>query len=53
MKLPKRLPSLPSSVRFPLRVITSLVLGLAIACSLHYILYRIGLPSKPFIYVAF
>ena len=31
----------------------SVVGGLAAAVVLHYVLYRIGLPSKPFIYVAF
>jgi hypothetical protein len=29
------------------------VLGLTAAVILHYMLYRFGLPSKPFIYVAF
>ena len=31
----------------------SLAVGLGIAVILHYVLYRMGLPSKPFIYVAF
>jgi hypothetical protein len=31
----------------------SMLLGLALAVVLHYVLYRLGLPSKPFIYVAF
>lgn len=31
----------------------SVVAGLLIAVVLHYVLYRVGLPSKPFIYVAF
>lgn len=31
----------------------SVVAGLLVALVLHYVLYRIGLPSKPFIYVAF
>jgi len=31
----------------------SLVAGLLIALLLHYLLYRIGLPSRPFIYVVF
>ena len=31
----------------------SFAAGLAVALVLDYILYRIGLPSKPFIYVAF
>ncbi len=33
--------------------IASFGIGLLIALLLHYVLYRIGLPSKPFIYVAF
>lgn len=31
----------------------SLALGVVVAVIMHYVLYRIGLPSKPFIYVAF
>lgn len=31
----------------------SLLAGLLIAMVLHYLLYRIGLPGKPFIYVVF
>jgi hypothetical protein len=31
----------------------SLAAGLIVALVLHYVLYRMGLPSKPFIYVAF
>ncbi len=31
----------------------SLLAGLLIALMLHYLLYRMGLPSKPFIYVVF
>jgi hypothetical protein len=31
----------------------SFLLGLALAVLLNYVLYRLGLPSKPFIYVAF
>lgn len=31
----------------------SLVAGVLIAVVMHYVLYRVGLPSKPFIYVAF
>lgn len=31
----------------------SLVAGVLVAMVLHYVLYRVGLPSKPFIYVAF
>ena len=31
----------------------SLIVGILASFVLHYVLYRIGLPSKPFIYVAF
>jgi uncharacterized membrane protein YeaQ/YmgE (transglycosylase-associated protein family) len=31
----------------------SIVAGIISAIVLHYVLYRIGLPSEPFIYVAF
>jgi hypothetical protein len=31
----------------------NIVLGVLLAIVLHYVCYRIGLPSKPFIYVAF
>jgi hypothetical protein len=31
----------------------SLVVGVVLAVLLNYVLYRLGLPSKPFIYVAF
>jgi hypothetical protein len=31
----------------------SFLLGLVLAVILNYVLYRLGLPSKPFIYVAF
>lgn len=33
--------------------IVSLLAGLLIALMLHYLLYRIGLPGKPFIYIVF
>jgi hypothetical protein len=35
------------------RHVLSFVIGLLMALIMHYLLYRIGLPSKPFIYVAF
>lgn len=35
------------------RVFTSLVLGLLVGVLAHYMIYRLSLPSKPFIYVAF
>jgi hypothetical protein len=31
----------------------SMIAGLAVALMFSYLLYRIGLPSKPFIYVSF
>ena len=31
----------------------SLLTGFAAAFAVYYLLYRMGLPSKPFIYVAF
>jgi hypothetical protein len=36
-----------------LRAVLSLLAGLAVALMLSYLLYRVGLPSKPFIYVSF
>lgn len=44
---------LPPSARRPLAAVFSLAAGVLVALVLHYVLYRIGLPSKPFIYVAF
>ncbi|MFA5058091.1 MAG: hypothetical protein WC485_08260 [Opitutaceae bacterium] len=46
VRLPPWLASLLSHV-------LSLAAGALAAVILHYILYRIDLPSKPFIYVAF
>jgi hypothetical protein len=40
-------------IKSALAVIFSLMAGLAVALMFHYLLYRIGLPSKPFIYVSF
>jgi hypothetical protein len=45
-RLPPRLATLVSHV-------LSLMAGVLAAVILHYVLYRIDLPSKPFIYVAF
>lgn len=42
----------PAQARWTARLL-SLAMGLAVALILHYLLYRIGLPSKPFIYMAF
>ena len=33
--------------------LAALVLGLLVGVFFHYLLYRLSLPSKPFIYVAF
>ena len=35
------------------RFLLALVLGLLSGVCLHYVVYRLSLPSKPFIYVAF
>ena len=35
------------------RGIAALMLGLLVGVFFHYMLYRLSLPSKPFIYVAF
>ncbi|HUJ43412.1 MAG TPA: hypothetical protein VLW52_07375 [Opitutaceae bacterium] len=45
-----RLP--PRSTRWMHRLISA-GLGVLTATILHYVLFRIALPSKPFIYVAF
>ena len=37
----------------PLRAFTALLLGLLVGVFFHYMIYRLSLPSKPFIYVAF
>lgn len=36
-----------------LTALLSLAAGLAVALVLHYILYRVGIPGTPFIYVVF
>lgn len=36
-----------------LRNVVALMLGLFVGVCFHYMLYRLSLPSKPFIYVAF
>ena len=36
-----------------LRQVVSFLLGCAIGVLFHYMLYRIGLPVEPFIYLAF
>jgi hypothetical protein len=47
MKIP------PASISRLASIAGSLFLGLVLAALVHYVLYRLGLPSKPFIYVAF
>jgi hypothetical protein len=55
MKAPKKkLLTWPTgSVGTCLRAVVSLLAGLGTALVLDYLLYRVGLPSKPFIYVSF
>lgn len=36
-----------------LRGIVALLLGLLVGVFFHYLIYRLSLPSKPFIYVSF
>lgn len=36
-----------------LRTLTALVLGLIVGVFFHYLLYRLSVPAKPFIYAAF
>ncbi len=45
--------NLPPPAATALAHVGSLAAGLLAAFVIHYVLYRIGLPSKPFIYVAF
>jgi hypothetical protein len=52
-RLDHLLQKLPAGARPAAAHALSLVLGLALAVVLHYVLYRLGLPSKPFIYAAF
>ena len=44
---------LPRAQQALVKAAVSVALGLLAAFVLDYILYRVGLPSKPFIYVAF
>jgi len=44
---------LPPRAKIAIIPFLSFVAGLAVALLFHYLLYRVGLPSKPFIYVAF
>jgi hypothetical protein len=36
-----------------LRNVAALTLGLLVGVCFHYMIYRLSLPTKPFIYVAF
>lgn len=45
--------ALPKPVAVLLAHVLSLGAGLLAATVVHYVLYRMGLPSTPFIYVAF
>lgn len=51
--LSRQLARLPAPAARAVSCALSLLTGIAIAVVLHYVLYRVGLPSKPFIYVAF
>jgi hypothetical protein len=44
---------LPAWLILALRAVLSLAAGLLAALLFSYILFRIGLPGKPFIYVSF
>jgi hypothetical protein len=43
----------PPVIRGAIAALFSLMAGIALALMFDYVLYRIGLPSKPFIYVSF
>jgi hypothetical protein len=45
--------SMPRSMPRSVRWAASALAGFAVAVILHYMLYRIGIPLKPFIYVMF
>jgi hypothetical protein len=45
--------NLPQPAATVLSHVGSLAAGLLVAFVIHFVLYRMGLPSKPFIYVAF
>ncbi len=38
---------------FPISVPFSLILGIGMGVFFHYLLYRMSLPSHPFVYVSF
>ena len=52
-KLLDRLQQLPPPLLRVVATLFSLLAGLAVALMFDYLLYRIGFPSKPFIYVSF
>lgn len=45
--------SIPAPAVAVLKVIFSVLAGFAVALMFDYLLFRLGLPSKPFIYVSF
>ncbi len=53
MKPEERISPRGTLPRRALAAALSLLAGMAVALVLHYVLYRIGLPSTPFIYVNF
>jgi hypothetical protein len=44
---------LPVPVQPAVKVLISFLVGAATALVIYYVFYRVELPSKPFIYVAF
>jgi hypothetical protein len=52
-RLPAIFRRLPAPVRPVLAAVLSLLAGLLVALVFDYVLFRVGLPSKPFIYVSF
>lgn len=53
IKTSLRLFRMTSSQRKLLSWMVSALAGFAVAVALHFMLYRIGIPLKPFIYVVF
>ena len=49
----RRWQALPPRSASAISHVASVTAGLLIALIVHYVLYRVGLPSKPFIYVVF
>lgn len=46
-------PTIPASKYRPWKTVLALLLGLLIGVFFHYLVYRLSIPAKPFIYVAF